>query len=1691
MPVIHEINCHCCEPKSEGVSLILEKIQQILGTSTEPSFGAVEALKEVSDLFKKADLSEANKQRLAAGMGPYVSAPGNSNIDDIVEIAKIFLSTPVTEVPVEQLQLDDVNKKIGKFNVADLSDVPGLDITKLIDLSKIDLSMLDKLTFSISTLSMTAEKTLNVGPVSLGFKFIISLTEIAWFPIVGVDKSIPDSKKKKLNLPKPETVEDLKKNIAIQKEADNAQALAALKDVKTTQLVTASSTKTTTIEKPDPKDPSKTIKLTVKVPLTLSDMKTMALKNYSSSKDVTKAINNSTTKEDLINVLSALGIVLYQEVNIQDEMKAILDNEKLLKITPDFEDEDCGTPDVVVAPFSAEDIKAIQEDCCSDEKPPVVDTNIDFKNTQDILAQIVKNNPPNNGYTPEDEAKEVEDIQNFIKDIEAVNDKMTQCAKEKQNALNNYWWYQEAAYLNEIVLEYTEARANMLDKLNGSFASLEKTRNEKIEKNISLKNQENKLILDTYKRLGFKDTNLTSTVVSTEKPALKLGDVEIKKIQVDSIEKDLTFKAAVSAIREEFKKNETVIQSLTTQIEDSKKNYKLPVFSNNDLENLRTIDLKDEKSTLKIKTKEFRKSFNIAASAISNQVGFDFRPLSVTTVTNTIGNSKVTNQVITGSSFPGSELNLFIDSSIYDEAKTLFAMGSPEQGDVTDYIKKIETREKTFGEIWNNYYSPNRIDLLFTYKEQGYTNPKPQYDETGNPLGPKTTITIQNPLGGSEKMKVAESVTKLDINEEIALDFWRNLESKTNDKMLLLLKQWKASSKYTSYIKSIRTAAENEAKYAFSVNLIYQENSFLVRSFDSLTNSFKFNQSITNSSLKVNAGTSKLSDSFKDLYTMSYESVKQFQKSIESKIDSINAFMELKKKCIAEGEKEIEEKAINLSNKKNTLNKKKEKDGDSIDTDEEAATSAPNANKDTSKNVSGGNKISFTADDCKKKLGSDPFGLKGIGNCPGPVKNCYWEEYTKKMQLVSLMPIPDIEALYKRLFRYYPVAIQIPVPVPAPVVLPTLASGIPDPLISIPLPIIWKHIITLTLPVGMFVIWIGLCGPIPGPYIMYIDEQMNPMFLVSPKGPIQIPANSLKTQDIEDKSLIEMLKPLDLSFKIPFIEPFNSLMLGKKKIPGSFLKNDPDHPTVVIDNIRTKIKSATDSIDAADLTLDIDKEKLKRAKDAFKNFPPDIEAIQDTLASIGNTIDRAIDGMKISSIKFPKDPKRLAIPSLGFAEFLEDINKLLDTKIDLGLPIKTISLKNEIKKIFDRLLSDPDIKASFANINKEIEELEVNLAIQGGLDADKVKARVKKIKEAIKKVADKAAKIITPEMLGFVAALAIPIPLPFPCYDNVTIPPIPPYIAVIILAIKTLGDLIMGIPDSAFANALRIDLKSRLPRIDDMMTFIIDAMLIFVPELSFPDTQSGTVIKNTIKASIQNFFKFKIRPPHPGAMQITIPESLIKNLIKTAIKSAFAAVVTIIMGELMKAVNAEDVAKVLAVALIIKAIFSTDLGSITGNDIKAFLTSSLDLVDEKLEEIKNLLISIPKVDFKSLKETFFPPAISESLKKKPLKILREGPFLEVNTALMLDVTKPMLDILQKLNLPFPVILLGCALTPTRITLTKLHPFSPKQILPSWEMLSLKNIPWVIFLDQLVATAQRQGGLVSDYVIPYYLPDLPV
>jgi hypothetical protein len=629
--------------------------------------------------------------------------------------------------------------------------------------------------------------------------------------------------------------------------------------------------------------------------------------------------------------------------------------------------------------------------------------------------------------------------------------------------------------------------------------------------------------------------------------------------------------------------------------------------------------------------------------------------------------------------------------------------------------------------------------------------------------------------------------------------------------------------------------------------------------------------------------------------------------------------------------------------------------------------------------------------------------------------------------------------------------------------------------------------------VGIFVIWIGLCGPIPGPYVLFFDEKVDPCFLVTPKGPISVPARSLGVTGEEEKSLLEYL-PIKNIFRLNLsISPFDKLM------GSSLLKlSDPDSPTNIITKVQGKIKNAITSLNEVDpeyknLSGTVEeirekKKKLEKIKKAFDAFPPDVDAINEAFKSVEDLIDKSIDSLKISPIKFPKNPKKLLVPPVGPVEFMDSINDLIDAGLkvaDAGLGIKFISLKEKLKKLIDEKLSDPDVKASFDEINSEIEELEATLSLDLSTSAEeKIKARIQKVKKAMKVPIQKVADEITPEMLGFVAFISVPIPLPFPCYDDLSIPPVPPYVLAIAAAIKALPSLIDGIPEDTLADQLSkfVDLSVPLPAIEDLIFFAFKAFSSFLPDLIFPDLESATLIKENIKTAAQNFMKIKIRPPHPGVLQITITESMIKGIIKGAIKIAFGAIVGAITAQIIKAIQENDLQQIAIVLATIKAIFGTDLGSLSGADIKALLVSFLEAINQDLESLNTVLsaIQVPSIDFKSIKETLFPTF--------PPKIRQEGPFLEFGTKEILALVEPLLQTLQAVPIPFPVILLGCTVPPSRLVLSKIYPFSANEPLPSWEKLSLENVPFVIFLDQLIATAQRQGGIGSDYVAPYYLPD---
>jgi len=129
----------------------------------------------------------------------------------------------------------------------------------------------------------------------------------------------------------------------------------------------------------------------------------------------------------------------------------------------------------------------------------------------------------------------------------------------------------------------------------------------------------------------------------------------------------------------------------------------------------------------------------------------------------------------------------------------------------------------------------------------------------------------------------------------------------------------------------------------------------------------------------------------------------------------------------------------------------------------------------------------------KKKLGQDPLFIRTLGgndaSLPDMTNSCYWKEFTKSLNKVSLLPIPDLTAPP---FRYYPINNIIPTPI-----------GIA----LITLPQKWRTLFTLSTPVGTLVTFItmpiAIVGiPLPSIYILYFAPDGNKYMLLAPNIPL-------------------------------------------------------------------------------------------------------------------------------------------------------------------------------------------------------------------------------------------------------------------------------------------------------------------------------------------------------------------------------------------------------------------------------------------------------------------------------------------------------------------------------------------------------------------------------------------------------------
>lgn len=142
-------------------------------------------------------------------------------------------------------------------------------------------------------------------------------------------------------------------------------------------------------------------------------------------------------------------------------------------------------------------------------------------------------------------------------------------------------------------------------------------------------------------------------------------------------------------------------------------------------------------------------------------------------------------------------------------------------------------------------------------------------------------------------------------------------------------------------------------------------------------------------------------------------------------------------------------------------------------------------------------KAKATEKDCeaetKKKLGTDPLMIRTLSgtdsSLPDMNNPCYWKEFAKSLNFVSLLPIPDAVAPP---FRYYPINNIIPTPL-----------GI----VMIPTPQKWRVLFSLSSPLGTLVTFLTLPAlivgiPLPSVYMFYFSPDGNKYMLLAPNFPL-------------------------------------------------------------------------------------------------------------------------------------------------------------------------------------------------------------------------------------------------------------------------------------------------------------------------------------------------------------------------------------------------------------------------------------------------------------------------------------------------------------------------------------------------------------------------------------------------------------
>jgi hypothetical protein len=773
-------------------------------------------------------------------------------------------------------------------------------------------------------------------------------------------------------------------------------------------------------------------------------------------------------------------------------------------------------------------------------------------------------------------------------------------------------------------------------------------------------------------------------------------------------------------------------------------------------------------------------------------------------------------------------------------------------------------------------------------------------------------------------------------------------------------------------------------------------------------------------------------------------------------------------------------------------------------------------------------------------------------DCPTMFQKCWWKQFCKDITKVGLLPypngLPPIEDPKYFLspgpsvrlgLKYWPVGYLPPAFIPIP--FPNPIDG--QPYIRIPLPMIWTTIppivIPLPLNLGILVIFIPLIGGFMPTPLVYLKEFItgSSLFLTGIRGPRFIPRKS----DPQLKDPLEKIKQA-LSFGIP-----------DKLIPLPGFGNDNlDSPDRILSDIQANLTKILDNVPPPGDTQalrnlqqkekDVKEKKREKKKEYEKkaalldlptpNFLDENEELKaivrqrkDVLKTlINNYLDKGIPDPK--SIYFPKDKDKLKIDIPGIVKSLRILKEMkanfvpikcggyINFKDEMREVLKLMKIicppqyffenrdVSNINKIFLRIKKDPRLmnEEEFSNLVKEIKSTSVvitNIILRGNKFS--VIKKMRKGSFSIIEECDYQGNFLFPPIKITNSA---PKGLKFIKLKN-------PIIEAIYLRLME-GMVKAEYTREDFAKYVRYEGEDPvlIIRVKDLKKLVAKKLGLsrrgaFDPERpldreeplisKFPHPEGPLCCLEALNGGFGNaisaFELPTVFPPKQdqvaqipglgGIVQVTITGGVVKSFIKESIGTLLD---NGLLEKMIPEINDPESSKFINLE-------PSDIQKIVRNMVR-------DVVDPNSPNIPDFL-SIAKIPILPLARPTDmveqaligmgapPPArIVYSLFWKYFKSLPKTPLSDKITLPTIEVAS---NILSKIPWPLAV-LLG------RNVVNIINPLAMSDDHPVWRRMSLKNVYYVVYIDEFLRSAADVSGLFKFFLgsgDPVYpIPELP-